>query len=93
MTNNIQEKLDKLENNIDSLKNKTKKTGEGKNNTAGNMRYVMQITVDLLSGLAVGAFIGYEIDKYFETKPLYFIVFMILGMAGGFLNLIRNLNK
>ncbi|MBL6621841.1 MAG: AtpZ/AtpI family protein [Rickettsiales bacterium] len=51
----------------------------------------MQITIDLLSGTFVGAFIGYELDKFFATKPLCFIVFMILGIAGGFWNMLKRL--
>jgi F0F1-type ATP synthase assembly protein I len=38
----------------------------------------------------VGLGIGYLLDKAFHTHFLY-IVFMILGIAGGFLQLIRRL--
>jgi len=91
MTKNMKDKLSKLENDINHLKKEAKKKEISETSTSHNMKYVTQITVDLVSGLAVGGFLGYEIDKYFETKPLCFIVFMLLGMAGGFLNTMRSL--
>ncbi|MBT4878217.1 MAG: AtpZ/AtpI family protein [Alphaproteobacteria bacterium] len=94
MQNNLKNSLDKIDNGINYFKNKEKKANKSeKRQTNQQLKYTTQVTVDLLSGLAVGAFIGYELDKFFQTKPLCFIVFMVLGIAGGTLNLIRNLNK
>lgn len=94
MQNNLKNSLDKINNGINYFKNKEKKVNKSeKRQTNQQLKYTTQVTVDLLSGLAVGAFIGYELDKFFQTKPLCFIVFMVFGIAGGTLNLIRNLNK
>lgn len=90
MTKNIKNKINSLDNEINKLKknNKEKNKEEKPDN---NSKYVTQITIDLLSGTFVGAFIGYELDKFFATKPLCFIVFMILGIAGGFWNMLKRL--
>ncbi len=94
MQNNLKDSLKKLDNGINYFKNKEKKVKYSKTPpTSQHYKYTLQVSIDILCGLAVGAFIGYELDKFFQTKPLCFIVFMILGMAGGILNLIRNLNK
>lgn len=94
MQNNLKESLKKIDNGINYFKNKEKKLKTNKKQPKNKeLKYTTQITIDLLAGLAVGSFIGYELDKFFATKPLCFIVFMILGMAGGILNLVRSLNK
>ncbi len=41
----------------------------------------------MVSGLIVGGLIGYGLDSYFETGPLWLIVFLILGICAGFRNL------
>ena len=45
--------------------------------------------VELVAGTAVGGFIGYYLDKVLATKPLFFIVCLLLGSAGGILNTVR----
>ncbi len=86
----FKDKIDNLDSTIKHYKVKEKKT---KNNSKSDngMKYVTQISIDVGAGIAVGAFLGYNLDKFFATKPLYFIIFMLLGMAGGFVNLLRNL--
>ena len=40
----------------------------------------------------VGYAIGYYLDRYFETHFLY-IVFLLLGVAGGFLQIYQQIKK
>ncbi len=40
----------------------------------------------------VGYAIGYYLDRYFETHFLY-IVFLLLGVAGGFLQIYKQISK
>lgn len=42
------------------------------------------VGLNLLSSVVVGMALGYGIDHYFETKPVFFLVFMVLGIAAGF---------
>lgn len=66
------------------LENKTdKKNGAG----------AMGVSIDLLSGVAVGSIAGYYIDKFAGTTPIFFILCFFLGVAGSFLNIYRNANK
>jgi F0F1-type ATP synthase assembly protein I len=48
-----------------------------------------KFAVELFAGVVVGLFIGYQIDSYFDTFPLFFIICLLLGMAGSFLNIYR----
>jgi F0F1-type ATP synthase assembly protein I len=47
----------------------------------------------LPSSIAVGLFIGYQLDKLLGTRPWLFILFFLLGTASGFLSLLRGLKK
>ncbi|AFE52482.1 hypothetical protein MA5_01480 [Rickettsia prowazekii str. GvV257] len=46
------------------------------------------IALDLVSGTIVGLLIGILTDKFFNSKPLFLIIFTIIGMIAGF-NIIR----
>ncbi|BBJ30935.1 hypothetical protein RAS_00440 [Rickettsia asiatica] len=46
------------------------------------------IAIDLVSGTMVGVVIGIFTDKFFNSKPLFLIIFTIIGMIAG-LNIIR----
>lgn len=42
-----------------------------------------RMVVDLTAGIAVGLTIGWGLDSLFGTKPLFMIVFVLLGFAAG----------
>ncbi len=48
-----------------------------------------RIGVELLSGVLVGAAIGYVLDRALATQPWLLILFMFLGGAAGVLNVYR----
>lgn len=53
----------------------------------------IKIVADLISGLIVGAGLGYIVDKFFYTKPLFLIIFMIFGFFIGLYVFYRDLTK
>ena len=53
----------------------------------------MKVATDLLAGVLVGVFIGYNLDSYFETKPLWLIVFLMFGLGAGISNVIKTANR
>lgn len=48
-----------------------------------------QISVELLSGVLIGAGIGYLLDDLFSTRPWLAAIFTILGGAAGVLNIYK----
>ena len=48
-----------------------------------------RIAAELISGVLVGAGLGYLLDKLCNTAPLQLIIFLILGGIAGFLNVYR----
>ena len=56
----------------------------------------MKISLDLFSSILVGSMIGLGIDNFFSTKPIFLLIFLVLGIIAGFYNLYKsaqNLNK
>jgi ATP synthase protein I len=47
----------------------------------------------LPSSIAVGLFIGYQLDKLLGTRPWLLILFFLLGAVSGFYSLLRGLKK
>ena len=103
MSGELKDKLKKLEQDLAQFpahnKNTVKKakiagkiSEKNKSESASSVKYSVTMGVEILSGAAVGAFLGYYCDEFFKTKPLFFIIFMILGVAGGFVNIIKKLN-
>lgn len=48
-----------------------------------------RITTELIAGVVVGGLIGWQLDKWLETSPVFLLVFFLLGAAAGIWNVIR----
>ena len=48
-----------------------------------------RFSTEMVAALIVGGGMGYGIDWLFGTRPIFLIVFFILGAAAGILNVIR----
>lgn len=53
----------------------------------------LRIGMELIVAVMVGVAIGWFFDRTFGTKPWGLMVFFMLGMASGILNVIRVANK
>ena len=51
----------------------------------------LKISLDLVAAIVVGVLIGIGIDKIFDTKPVFFLIFFFFGVAAGFMNMYRSL--
>ncbi|MCX5614476.1 AtpZ/AtpI family protein [Bombella saccharophila] len=71
-------------------KNTPKKTAALSEDSALGMAF--RIASDLIAGVVVGLGIGYELDQWTGRKPVFMIVFTMLGMAAGFRNVWRIVN-
>lgn len=53
----------------------------------------LQAGIEILAGVGGGLLIGYGLDYWLGTKPLFLIVFFMLGAAAGVLNSWRFLRR
>ena len=53
----------------------------------------LNIATDLVSGVRVGLVGGFYLDKWLDTKPLFIIICLCLGIAAGFRMIWREMKK
>jgi ATP synthase protein I len=57
---------------------------------ASAMARGFRLSSELISGVVVGAVIGWGLDRLLSTSPFGLIVFVLVGFAAGVLNVIRS---
>ncbi len=75
-----------------AIKSRKKVYKENKNLSI-NYSVAMNLTIELVTGMALGFFLGIMLDNYLQTKPLMLIIFIILGTVIGFYNMYKTLKK
>ena len=53
----------------------------------------IKISLDLISPIIVGILIGLGFDKFFSTKPVFFLIFLLLGIITGFISMIKSMKS
>ncbi len=48
-----------------------------------------RVATELVAGIAVGTFLGWLIDRWLETTPLFMLILFFFGAAGGLMNIWR----
>lgn len=51
--------------------------------------FAFRVGVEMVAALVVGGGIGWLLDRWLGTMPLFLIVFFLLGAAAGLLNVFR----
>ena len=85
-----------MENNQKSLKEKIQnyeEKKENKNKKPKNINFGVKIGLDLVSTIIVAVLIGLGTDKIFSTHPIFFIIFLLLGIISGFYSVIKSMSK
>ena len=66
-----------------------KNSNLGQNKPPSPIGKAMKIVVEIVAAMAVGLVIGMLIDNYFDTRPIFIIIFFLLGSGAGILNVFR----
>ncbi len=88
-------RLDKLSNALEARRDKPSSTGGGRagngsgGESGGAMAKGMRATSELVGGVLVGGFVGWQLDAWLGTKPWLLILFFLLGVIAGFWNVMR----
>jgi ATP synthase protein I len=43
--------------------------------------------ISVVLAIVIAIAIGYYLDKWFQTSPVFFLIFMVLGIVAGFRNI------
>lgn len=85
-----------MKNNQKSLREKIQRYEDKKENVKNkpeNINFGIKIGLDLISTIVVAVLIGLGIDKIFSTHPIFFIIFLLLGIISGFYSIIKSMSK
>ncbi|WP_323006021.1 AtpZ/AtpI family protein [Pseudorhodobacter sp.] len=82
-------RLRALEARIAKIKGKpvAAKTESGKAFSQGEMAWRM--VIELVSGMLLGLSIGFGLDYVFDTRPIFLVIFALLGFAAGVRTMLR----
>jgi ATP synthase protein I len=53
----------------------------------------LQAGIEVVAGVGFGTLLGWALDRWLDTMPLFLIVFFMLGAAAGVLNAYRHLRR
>lgn len=78
----IKEKVKKLK---DELKSK-----ELKKEGSSSMGIALKMGTEFVAAVFVASFIGFHVDKWLQTTPIFIIIFFIIGSVAGIFNVVRS---
>lgn len=84
--------LDNLEAKIarfKSVKEAQKRKISDKEADSNNMNNGIRAGAEMVVTIGAGTLIGYGLDSWLETKPLFLIIFLLAGVCAGFFNIYR----
>lgn len=93
---NISNKLKQLEEKIISVKQYEKEQDSFKNSNQqkrNDFKIALNCMLELISGFLAGGAIGYGLDKLFETRFVFFVIFVVIGFIAGLINLSKYLKR
>ena len=70
---------------------KTERNKEGSN--AASLGKALKISTELVAAVVVGSIIGFILDSWFDTKPWLIIVFFVIGITAGIMNVVKSAKK
>ena len=90
----MKKKLKNFNKRLENLKNLNEKNkNQKKDNVFKGFGIYLKSGVELLSAIIVALVIGLFLDNYFQSKPIFLIIFLILGFAAGIMNVYRSVKK
>ncbi len=80
----------KIDNKLELIKLTTKNKTDKKNK---NLNFLninsLNIGAYLITPILLGVFIGYNLDIYLKSKPIFILIFILLGTYSSFYNLFK----
>ena len=70
---------------------KVEEKKEGSN--AASLGKALKISTELVAAVFVGSTIGFLLDNWFDTKPLFTICFFLIGVVAGILNVFKSAKR
>ncbi|MCD6035616.1 MAG: putative F0F1-ATPase subunit Ca2+/Mg2+ transporter [Rickettsiales bacterium] len=85
--------LEALGQDIEKAKKASDKGKEGAHPEASAGADILRVCVELSAGVGVGGLIGYALDRWLSTMPLFLTICIIFGFSGSLMNIYRYLQR
>ena len=82
-TNDLNKSLNELSDKITNIKKEEKLKEDRSSNSYTGLAHAFKIVSELFANVLVGGCIGWSLDYFFNTKPIFLIIFLIIGMISG----------
>ena len=98
--NGLKLEIKDKDNKLTEIDNRLKKAGLGPNDrncsekkqpktNAKMLSLAFRVGVELISAVSIGTAIGWGFDRWLETQPWIMILFIVIGILAGMLNIYR----
>lgn len=61
--------------------------GSEKKELFRNLALVSSMGISVVMAIGIGVWFGLSLDRWFGTKPWFFYIFLLIGIAAGFKNI------
>jgi len=86
--------IKEIETRLKIAKKNIKKNEQNKIGTnATSLGKALKISTELVAAVVVGTTIGFLLDNWFDTKPLFIILFFFMGVSAGVLTVFKSAKK
>jgi len=85
---NVDHRLDDLGTKLKAVR-KTRVEPDRTGRRGTQLGFAFRLATELVAGFVVGGLIGWQLDAWFGTLPLFLLIFFGLGAAAGILNVMR----
>ena len=52
-----------------------------------NLAMVSSMGISVVMAIGIGVWLGLSLDRWLDTKPWFFYIFLLIGIAAGFKNI------
>lgn len=81
--------LDDLQKKIKAAQHKLEPEPENNSKVSEGLNTGMRILTELIGTIGISGLIGYGLDKWFGTAPIFLLIFLLLGIITVFYNMMK----